>query len=98
MADTVIYQSGTSDSLGVSWDVMHVIYKREGITINSFVTARNGLGTIMRKTDLVLERWEIIKDEETLHAFQGCFDSRDNLKAEKAASAATRVEYSRGTA
>jgi hypothetical protein len=83
---TVGYQSGTSEALGAGWDVMHVVYRENGQIINSFVIARDGGGNIIRKTDLVLERWEAVSDEEDLRGFRHCFDERDRLAAEKAAN------------
>lgn len=65
---------------------MQVVYRREDGERNSFVIARDGGGKIMRKTDLILERWEVVSDEETLRGFQHCFDERDRLAAEKAAN------------
>jgi hypothetical protein len=84
MTDTVIYQSGTSDALGAGWDVMQVIYKGEGRITNHFLIARDARGAIMRKTDIVLEKWEVISEEELLRALQNCFNDRDKLAAEKA--------------
>ncbi len=87
MADTVIYQTGTSKALGIGWDVLHVVYKSDGRVTDHFLIARDARGAIMRKTDLVFERWEVVSDEETLRAFQKRFDDRDRLSTEKAASA-----------
>ena len=87
---TVTYLSGTSESLGAAWDVMQVIYKREDAgamrTMNSFVIARDASGKILRKTDLILDHWEVTVDEETLRDFRHCFDERDRLAAEKLAA------------
>jgi hypothetical protein len=62
---------------------MQVIYSQEGRAINSFVIARDGVGTIVRKTDIVLDRWEIVNDADDLRGFQKCFDDRDRLALEQ---------------
>ena len=86
----VIYRSGTNEALGAGWDVMQVVYRREDSghmrIANSFVIARNAGGNIIRKTDIILDRWEVVSDEEILRGFQHCFDERDRLTVEKAAS------------
>jgi hypothetical protein len=83
---TVTYLSGTNEKLGPGWDVMQVVYHREEHGVkriaNSFVSARDMGGTIIRKTDIILDRWEVVRDEEFLQAFQKCFDNRDKLAAE----------------
>jgi hypothetical protein len=84
---TVTYYSGTNEALGAGWDVMRVVYLREDGERNSFVIARDASGKIIRKTDLILERWEVVSDQETLRDFKHCFDERDRLAAEKAANA-----------
>jgi hypothetical protein len=88
---TVTYSSGTNEKLGLGWDVMHVVYHREEHGVkrmaNSFLIARDMGGTIIRKTDIILDQWEVVRDEETLRAFQQCFENRDKLAAERAASA-----------
>src|SRR5215831_9234400 len=93
---TVTYLSGTNESFGAAWDVMQVIYKREDSgamrTINSFVIARDVSGKILRKTDIVLDRWEVVTDEETLQGFRQCFDERDRLGAEKLAAGADQLK------
>jgi hypothetical protein len=85
---SVTYLSGTSEALGVGWDVMKVVYKREDAGVmriaNSFVIARDAGGKIIRQTDI--DRWEVVSDEETIRGFQQCFDERDRLAAEKAAN------------
>ena len=90
MNTTVTYRSGTHATQG--WDVMQVVYQQEenGVNriVNSFVIARDAVGTIVRKTDIVLERWEIVSDEDMLRGFQKCFDDRDKLAIEQAANAA----------
>jgi hypothetical protein len=77
---------------------MQVVYKREDHGVmriaNSFVIARDASGTIIRKTDIILDRWEVVNDEEALRACQQCFDSRDRLAAEEAADAGRKVEDS----
>jgi hypothetical protein len=58
---------------------------------NSFVIARDAGGKMLRKTDIILDRWEVINDEETSRGLRHCFDERDRLavaKAEEAAKAA----------
>lgn len=87
---TVTYLSGTNDALGVGWDVMQVVYKREDAGVmriaNSFVIARDASRKIIRKTDLILDKWEVVSDEGDLRDFQHCFDERDRLATEKSAS------------
>jgi hypothetical protein len=81
---TYTYRSGTSEGLGVGWDVLQVIQRREdsGVRIaNSVLIARDASGTIMRGTDL--NRWEIIKAPDDLRVFQNFFDERDRLAAEQ---------------
>jgi hypothetical protein len=89
---TVTYLSGTNDALGAGWDVMQVVYKREDRGVlriaNSFVIARDMSGTIIRKTDIILDRWEVVRDEDVLRGFHKCFDDRDRLAAERVASTA----------
>ena len=84
----VIYRSGTNEALGTGWDVMHVVYRREDSghmrIASSFLTARDAGGKIIRKTDIVLDRWEVVNDEEMLRGLQHCFDERDRLAAERA--------------
>jgi hypothetical protein len=86
MNTTVIYKSGTHPTQG--WDVMQVIYQQEENgakrIVGSFVIARDAVGTIVRKTDIVLDRWEIINDADDLCCFQKCFDDRDRLTIERA--------------
>src|SRR5258708_5365285 len=78
---TVTYKSGTHPTQG--WDTMQVIYSQGGRTINHFVIARDAAGTIVRKTDIAFDRWEIIKDADDLRGFQNCFDERDRLALEQ---------------
>jgi hypothetical protein len=67
---------------------MQVVYQQEENgskrIVNSFVIARDAAGTIVRKTDIVLDRWEIVSDEDLLRGFQRCFDHRDTLAIDKA--------------
>ena len=65
---------------------MHVLFRREDGEQNSFVIARDAGGNIIRKTDLILDRWEVVSDEETLRGFQRCFDERDRPTTEEAAN------------
>jgi hypothetical protein len=95
---TVTYLSGTSEALGPGWDVMQVVYKCEDHGVmriaNHFVIARHPDGTVLRKTDIILDRWERITDADDFRGFQNCFDDRDKLAAEKAASATAGREPS----
>jgi hypothetical protein len=81
---TVTYSSGTSEALGAGWDVMHVLARREDGEQTSCVIAREVSGKIIRKTDLILDRWEVITDPEDLQHFRRWFDERDRLAAEAA--------------
>jgi hypothetical protein len=83
---TVTYYSGTDPALGAGWVVMRVVCRREDGEQNSFVIARDAGGNIIRKTDIMLERWEVVSDENDLREYQHCFDERDRLTAEKAAN------------
>ena len=69
--------------LGAGWDVMQVIYKREGRITGSFVLARSVDGRILRKTDLVLSEWEELSNEDAI-ACQKFFDNRDKVAAREA--------------
>ena len=84
----VIYLSGESEALGAGWDVMQVVFKREDggnmRVANSAMIARDASGKIIRKTDILLDRWEVVSDEELLREFERRFDERDRLAAEKA--------------
>ena len=62
---------------------MQVVYRQAGRIANSFVISRDANGIIMRKTDIVLERWEVVKDPDDLRGFQHLFDERDRLAAER---------------
>jgi hypothetical protein len=76
---------------------MQVVYHRQERGVkriaNSFVIARDISGTIIRKTDMILDRWEVVRDEEVLEGFRQCLENRDKLAAEIIASAtASQVE------
>jgi hypothetical protein len=88
----VIYRSGTNENLGPGWDVMHVVYQQGGHVTNSVVLARDSRGTIIRRTDVLLDRWEQITDDESLKTSRQCFDNRDRLAAEQAAGAGVVTE------
>jgi hypothetical protein len=77
----VTYKFGTHPTQG--WDVMQVIYSQGGRIVNSFVIGRDAAGTIVLKTDILLDRWEIINDADDLRGFQQCFDDRDRLALEQ---------------
>jgi hypothetical protein len=81
----VIYRSGTSEGLGVGWDVMLVLYRQEDggqmRLANSFAIARDASGNIIRKIDSYPEQWEVVSDADDLRGFQQCFDERDRLAA-----------------
>ena len=85
--DKVTYRPGTSEALGLGWDVMQVIYSREegGVMriAHSFTIARDASGAIRRKTDSLPERWEVIKDPDDYRVFHACFTERNRLAAEK---------------
>jgi hypothetical protein len=81
---TVTYYTGTDKALGAGWDVMRVVYRREDGEQNSFVIARDAGEKIIRRTDLIYDRWEVVNDKEDLQHFQHCFDERDRLAAERA--------------
>ncbi len=53
---------------------------------NSLMIARDPAGTIIRKTDMVLDRWEVVTDEGDLRDFRHCFDERERLAAEASAN------------
>ena len=90
----VTYRSGTHPT-EQSWDVLQVIYQSADASgakriVNSFVAARAGDGTILCRTDAVLDRWEIITDEDKLRFFQSVFDDRDrSLLTQESAKAAS---------
>lgn len=71
----VVYKSGTHPTQG--WDVMQVICKSEGNIVNSFVVALAVDGTILRKTDIVLDWWETITDENDQRFLRSLFNDRD---------------------
>jgi hypothetical protein len=93
----VTYKSGTHH-IEPSWDVMQVIYQSTDANNKkrietSFVVARALDGTIRRRTDIVLERWEIITDPEELRFYQSVFDDRDKARLrDEAAKAAGGAE------
>lgn len=90
----VIYRSGTNEALGAGWDVLQVVYRREDSgtmrIANSFVIARDAAGKIIRKTDVILDRWEVVNDEKELAGYRHCFAERDRLAAEGKATNADR--------
>jgi hypothetical protein len=77
----VTYKSGTHPTQG--WDTMQVVYSQGSRILNHFLIARDAVGTIVRKTDIVLDRWEIVNDADDLRDFQKCFDDRDRLALEQ---------------
>jgi hypothetical protein len=82
---TIIYQSGRHPT--ENWEVMQVVGKYENGTVAiSYVLARDAAGIILRKTDIVLERWEIVTDEEDLRICRKHFDDRDALAANQSQS------------
>jgi hypothetical protein len=82
LTTTVTYRSGRNDALGSGWDAMQVLVSRSDGERNSFMIARDASGTIIRKTDVLLERWEVVTNTEDLRDFRHCFDERDRLAAE----------------
>ena len=80
----VVYRSGIHQTQG--WDVLQVIFQYDDPTTGAkrpadvYVTARDGNGNILRKTDILLDRWEIITDEDDLRVFRKHFDERDRLQ------------------
>ncbi|MFZ0410663.1 MAG: hypothetical protein WAL51_04040 [Candidatus Acidiferrales bacterium] len=93
----VTYKSGTHHS-ELSWDVMQVIYQSTDCankrrTESSFVIARTLDGQILRRADIVPERWEIITDPGDLKFFRSVFDDRDKAQLkDQEAKAATNAE------
>jgi hypothetical protein len=87
MNDAMTYLSGPSDNLGAGWDVMHVIRKRDGVMVETFVIGRDAGGKFMRKLDSYPEKWEVLTEERDLRICRQHFDSRDELRTEKATSA-----------
>jgi hypothetical protein len=83
---TVTYRSGTNEALGSGWDAMQVLFSRSDGERNSFMIARDAGGKIIRKTDIMLDRWDAVTDEVDLRDFRHCFDERDRLAAEAAAN------------
>lgn len=84
---TVVYRCLTHPTQ--SWGVIQVIYQYENLaagtkrTGESFIIARDGDGAILRKTDIILDRWEIINDDDLLTFFQSHFDTRDRLSLQR---------------
>jgi hypothetical protein len=66
-------------------DVMQVVYRREDSghmrIANSFVIARNASGKIIRKTDIILDRWEVVNDEDTLRGFHQSLIQRTTARS-----------------
>jgi hypothetical protein len=75
--------------------VMQVIFQSEDPAFatkrvsHSFVIARDANETILRKTDLLLDRWETTTDEDDLRFFRSLFNNRDKLRMEEAVKTAT---------
>jgi hypothetical protein len=86
LTTTVTYIPGTNEVLGAGWEAMQVRFSRSDGERNSFMIARDPAGTIIRKTDMVLDRWEVVTDAGDLRDFRHCFDERDRLAAEAAAN------------
>jgi hypothetical protein len=92
----VIYKSGTHPT-EPTWDVMQVIHKSKNANSGarlqggSFVIARTPDGTILRRTDVLLERWETITNDDDRRFFQSFFETRDKLAREQAAEAAKKA-------
>jgi hypothetical protein len=63
---------------------MKVVYRCDDGEQNSFVLVHNRDGKIIRRTDLVLDRWEVVTDEEALRGFRRRFYERDRLTTERA--------------
>jgi hypothetical protein len=61
---------------------MHVVARREDGEQNSCVIARDVSGKIIRKTDVLLDRWEVVSDQKDLQHLRRWFDERDRLAAE----------------
>ena len=84
---TITYKSGPHPT--EQWEWLQVIYQHEEPatgakqTGDSFVIARAPDGSILRKTDIVLERWELITDEDDLRFFRSHFRDNDKLTMER---------------
>jgi len=76
----VNFKSGTHPIKG--WETVQIIYSQDGRILNGFEIARDAAGTILRKTDTVLDHWEIISDANDLRGFRECFNARDKLAAQ----------------
>jgi hypothetical protein len=79
----VAYGSACTERQG--WDVISVVFSQGRAILNSFVIARDGFGTILRRTDGLLDRWEVVEDPDDLRKFRRCFDGRDKAAAGKGA-------------
>jgi hypothetical protein len=82
----VVYRSLTHPTQ--SWDVIQVVYQYEDATAGtkrtgeSFIIARDGNGAILRKTDILFDRWETVTENDLLQFCQSHFDARDRLTAQ----------------
>jgi len=78
--EMVVYQSSTHPVHG--WDIVQVILKDgAGQVNNSFVISCDRQGTIRRKTNFLLDVWEVVTDETELRGFRYCFNQRDKTVA-----------------
>lgn len=83
---TATYVTGTVPT-HPTWDLLHAIYKDEhGSIVNSLLLARTPEGTILRKTDLMLDWWEEPTEEKDLRFFESVFDERDKARIESETS------------
>ncbi|HXM05317.1 MAG TPA: hypothetical protein VN939_22075 [Chthoniobacterales bacterium] len=80
---TITLTPWTSTTLGAGWEVINVVAHLSDGEQNSFMVARDGGGNIIEKTDVILERWEALNDEEGLQCFRRCFAESDRLANEK---------------
>lgn len=77
----VTYVTGTNPDHPL-WEILHVIYKKmDGTLIDSLLLARTEDGSILRKTDIVLDHWEKITNEKDGHFLQSVFADRDGAVA-----------------
>jgi hypothetical protein len=76
---SVTYKSWCHPTQG--WDAMQVVRNKGDHVLDSVIIARDGAGTIVRKTDVLLDVWEIVEDPTYLQAFQSYFDERDRAIA-----------------
>jgi hypothetical protein len=80
---TVEFRSGTN-ATHPDWDVMQVVFKGEnGGTVNHYSLGRDPAGNFYRRTDVMLDRWEPITDEDEVRICNGHYDTRDRLRAEE---------------